>query len=180
MEQLTPTILSPPHKKTHRYRVIKDTREHKGKGWYFDECNKCLGTSQEALKTGDYTLEHIKDKFVIERKGSVGEWAGNVFEDRFFNELERLNNIKHAYIILEFTIEELLRYPANLKIPMWKKRRIRATGKHILSRTLNMHLDFPNITFLFVGNDGKLVANRLFSEMTEKYPVPKPRKPIIF
>src|SRR5688572_9057132 len=60
------------------YTVIRDTREQKG--WIFEANAYCEGTVIETMKTGDYTLRGLEDRFVVERKRNVAEFAQNILQ----------------------------------------------------------------------------------------------------
>lgn len=90
--------------------IIVDSRENK---WhhirdYFD--NKGIKYRVEKLNVGDYTFElknypHLKldNKFLVERKGSLDELAGNFTSgrDRFAREFERLEDDQKIHLVLE-------------------------------------------------------------------------------
>src|SRR5688572_30972017 len=98
-----------------RYRVIKDTREKEG--WDFRETPTCLGTEERALKTGDYSLEGFEELLCIERKATPSEVAANIIQPRFYKELERMIPFKYKYIVCEFSLFDVLRYPEGSKAP---------------------------------------------------------------
>jgi hypothetical protein len=66
--------------------------------------------SRRNLYTGDYSLEGYYDNklFVIERKGSVAELVGNITQkekwDDFKQELERLEEFRHPFVVCEFPL----------------------------------------------------------------------------
>lgn len=148
------------------YTVIRDTREKENQGWVFnlDAREKkylCQGTEQSKLDTGDYTVTGYEDVLCIERKGSVSEWSKNITEKRFRRELDRMLNFPYSFILLEFTLEDLLKYPSGTRIPRKIRRRV-MKGKVILSLTLQLMIDYPKIHFMFCGNDGKKVCKNIF------------------
>lgn len=68
---------------------------------------------EKALNTGDYSF-YIKkcpelgimcdlwaDDLMIEKKSGLDELAGNMKEERFFNEIKRTVNIKHKFLLIE-------------------------------------------------------------------------------
>lgn len=137
--------------------IIRDTREKRRKGWKWGKGNGCAGTVERTLQTGDYSVEGLEDFVVVERKGRTSEWAKNVTEQRFENELERLNLIPHSYILLEFTMEELARYPMGSGIPKYLLHKVRIGGKYILKRMEEMAAHY-NISIVLCGKDGKEFA----------------------
>ena len=88
----------------------------------------------EKLDTGDYTLADYKETLCVERKKSVSEIAGNVTQDRFWREMDRLAEFHYPYLLLEFSQEDVLKFPKGAKIPRFLKRKIRVRGPFIMSR----------------------------------------------
>lgn len=147
------------------YRVIRDTREQAGQGWLFEEGPNCGGTTIQTLKTGDYTIEGFEKALCIERKGTVGEFAQNIVQKRFINELERMRTFAHSFVILEFTLDDLLAFPANSGIPkfLWKKLRI--SNWFILKKLTEFQLMYPT-KFILAGINGREVAASIFKEVS--------------
>ncbi len=154
-----------------RYRVIRDTREKVGQGWEFVGSTRCSGTTIRKLDTGDYTLEKLETAFVIERKGSLSEYAGNLFEKRFENELVRLDTFEFPFLVLEFSLEALMRFPEGTGIPKYKWRYLRVTPSLLLKRHQEIQLQHPRLHVEFVGPHGKEYASSLFKRMAERVPV---------
>lgn len=50
-----------------KFKVIRDTREKVGY-WDFVPDDRCSGTIEKAVQTGDYTLVGYEDVLCIERK----------------------------------------------------------------------------------------------------------------
>jgi hypothetical protein len=108
--------------------IIIDTREKKP--WKLTD--KDIGSIQtKKLHTGDYTLVGLEDKFVIERKSSLAEFANNIIQARFKKELERLITFKYKYIIIECGFRDIINFPVG-SIPkhLWSK--IKTTGTFIM------------------------------------------------
>jgi len=147
-----------------KYTVIKDTREQKG--WEFDGSVSCSGTVSGKLDTGDYSLKGYEDKFCIERKGKISEFARNVTEKRFENELERMQDYKYRFVILEFSVKDILEFPANSKIPYNKRKYIKVRGPFILKRLLELAMTY-NVQILFCDDYGREVASSIFKRVVE-------------
>lgn len=80
--------------------IIVDTREqlpYHFPGW---------PVVRRALKTGDYTIAGMEDVFAIERK-SMSDLLGCIFAKRFHNELDRLRDFKHAFLVVECNLSHL-------------------------------------------------------------------------
>ena len=122
-------------------KIIVDTREKKP--WNFSAYGAEM--ISQKLDEGDYTSQHILDleesedrKILrIERKMSVSEIAGNLGKqknkERFYRELDRLEPYEHKYIIMEFTQQDVLKYPYGCGIPKRVRRYIKMRGKFLLS-----------------------------------------------
>jgi hypothetical protein len=149
------------------YRVVRDTREKKGHGWFFDVTPTCEGTVRIKLDEGDYAIEGYENLMVIERKGSISEWANNVMEKRFENELQRLLNIKKVWIVLEFTMDDLITYPYGPTVHPSVRKKTRVTGALLLKRTIEIERDYHNVKIVFAGKHGKQVAGSIFKRMFE-------------
>lgn len=153
------------------YKIIQDTREQTP--WKFAVGKECTDLTVKKLDIADYTLEGLEDIFLIERKLSVSEISKNMIGkdyERFERELVRLNEVRHAYLIMEFTLLDILQYPwgdKNLHISI--KKRIKVTGKFILKKLIQLELKFPNISFVFAGPRGKEFSAAIFSEMHSLY-----------
>jgi len=132
-----------------KYWIIKDTREKTG--WNFQESESCKGTKSQALETGDYSVEGLEDLLCIERKASVAELAANVTQKRFQNEIERMQEYKHAFIILEFSINDILAFPVGSNIPKKKWKYIKIKGPFILKKISEYQVKY-NIHVIPCGN----------------------------
>lgn len=152
-----------------KYVVIRDTREQKNKGWVWDKSDSCDGTIDRTLKTADYTLLGFEDIFVIERKGSVSEWAGNLTKSvkRFKKELVRLQQFKYPFIFLEFTPNDLMGFPYTSNIPKQKLKYMKINGHILLKIMWELTLEYE-IPIWFVGQKGKEFASSLFKRIVEK------------
>ena len=114
-----------------RFHIIKDTREKKGHGWWYDENAYCSGTTVAKVDIGDYTIEGMEHLLCIERKESVSEFAGNCSEKRFFKELKRMGTFPHAFLIFEFSWADIERYPVGSSVPKNKWSQIRIKGNYM-------------------------------------------------
>jgi|SRR3990167_7069055 len=146
------------------YTVIRDTREKENQGWYFSKYKECLGTMVKKLDSGDYSLEGFESILSIERKGSVAEFAHNVIEQRFVNEIERLELYKYSFIILEFELTDMLLYPHNCGLPPRVVSKCKFSGKFVMKKTVELLMKY-NTKILFCGNSGKEMASCIFKEV---------------
>jgi len=160
------------YKEAPSYYVIKDTREQEG--YYFSKYNKCAGMVTEKLDTGDYAIQGMEDKCCIERKGCIEELAINLGQKKhaFLNEIERMKEFPHKFIILEFSLEDLVSFPENTRIPEKNKASIKITGKYMLKCLMEFQLH-ENIHVLFCGNkhNAFLTASSILKRVNEMYTI---------
>lgn len=137
-------------------KIIVDSREQTP--WSFDFYPQ-IETVSKKLETGDYSIEGLEDKFTIDRKACVAEIANNIGIDkkRFEAELERMLKIKYTFLICEFSIDDVLKYPLGSNIPKSQIGKVRINGKFIL-KTLYGYRDKYGIQIEFCGNREKAEA----------------------
>ena len=147
-----------------KFTVIQDTKEQKG--WTFEENAYCEGMVRENLPTGDYTIKDFEKIFVIERKADTGEFARNITEGRFERELVRMEDFQLPFMVLEFTMNDILCFPHGSGIPkqVWPKLRI--TGRFMLKRLLDFETIYKT-KIILAGRHGKDVAFSLFLRVLE-------------
>ena len=158
------------------YTVIKDSREQDGftfeafKGRY----TACDGMVVQKLDTGDYSIVGLEDKLCIERKGRLSELAINLGSDkaRFFREIERMKPFPFKFIVLEFSLEELMNFPEGSDIPKEKWASIKITNKYMLKMIVEFQM-YDNIHVIFAGNrrNAKLVVNSILKRVNEYYTI---------
>lgn len=149
------------------YIVIRDTRERSGHGWTFKKYDTCLGQQIDTLKTGDYTLRGFENVLAIERKGRVTEFINNLGQKRFYAELDRLELIPFSFVICEFTMEDLIKFPEGSGISPYKWRYIKLTGKVALKLLIEIQMKYKT-KFLFCGSKGQIVASSIFKRVVER------------
>lgn len=147
-----------------KYTVIKDTREQLG--WDFQPTKSCTGTVIETLDTGDYSLKGFEQVLRIERKGTTGELASNIVQDRFDKELERLDKFPYPFLILEFDMQDILSFPANSGIPrsVWDK--VRISKYFLLAKLMGYHLQYKT-KIILSGKHGRDIASSIFKRTLE-------------
>jgi hypothetical protein len=154
------------------FEVIRDSREKAGNGWQFRKSAKCSGMVTRTLKTGDYSITGLDDpagmySVIIERKGSIGELVNNLSKadlPRFERELTRMKEFTWAYVVLEFDLDTLMRWPATSGLGGWKRRQIRTTGAYILKVLLQVMARHPHVHWVFAGEHGQAVALALLKQ----------------
>ncbi len=152
------------------YKVLRDSREKEDHGWIFPKDSRCQGTSDQHLPTGDYTLLGYEKLFIIERKGSVAEFAANVVQERFERELTRMDDFVHPYLVLEFDLADIISFPVNSGIPQDKWKDLKMTPKFFMLRLMEIQLQH-DCKVVFVGKYGREFASSLFKRVVENVPI---------
>lgn len=154
------------------YMVVKDTREQDG--YYFKEYTPCAGMIEEKLDTGDYSIKGLEDKICIERKGCVEELAINLGSKKyaFLNEIERMSKIPHKFLVLEFSLEDLIKFPEETRIPIKNKASVKITGKYMLKCLVEFQI-YNDIQVLFCGNkySAFIAVNSILKRINEMYTI---------
>jgi hypothetical protein len=148
-------------------QVIRDTREKAGKGWHFGECSWCSGTQIQTLSTGDYTLEGLEDKLVIERKDDTSEISLNVNELRFVRELERLEQFEFPFIVCEFDMDDILNFPRNSGIPSYLWKSLKVSNHYILAKIVEFQAKYKTKWILCGKGNGQRVAACILKRVAE-------------
>jgi len=149
-----------------KYTVIRDTREQTG--WIFKSTQHCEGTEVAGLKTGDYTIKGCEDILCVERKGSIAEFANNLVKDwdRFCRELDRMESYTYSFIVLEFSMADLIDYPRSADLPQKIKKKIVVTGSLLLKRLIEIQTKY-HTKILFCGDRGQDVVTAIFKNVQQ-------------
>jgi ERCC4-type nuclease len=115
-----------------RFTVIRDTREKKGHGWWYEEDAYCIGTEVGKVNIGDYTIKDKEHILCIERKESVSEFANNCSEKRFLKQLRAMASFPYAFLLFEFGWDQIDRYPEGSGIPESRWSGIRIKSKYMM------------------------------------------------
>ena len=138
--------------KSKPFTIIKDTREQEG--YTFEPSSSryhtCKGMVSRKLDTGDYSIEGLEDKLCIERKASVVEFANNGGHDqvRFLKEIERMKDFRYKFLVLEFSLTDLMKFPEGSSIPEGDWGKLKVTNKFMLKMIMEFQL-YKNINVLF-------------------------------
>lgn len=155
-------------------RILRDTSEKEGKGWQFPESEMWGGTSPANLYTGDYTIEGYFDnkQFVIERKATVSELVSCITHkekwDDFKQELERLEDFAHPFVVCEFPYVLLTTFPENSGLPRAIADKIRVSPQFLIKRLAEIFVHFKT-PFLFVDgpSEARNLASSIFKRVIE-------------
>lgn len=160
--------------KARPFTIIKDTREKQG---YTFQPSKtqyhvCKGMVSRKLDTGDYSLEGLEDKICIERKASVVELANNVgvSRRRFMAEIERMKTFPHKFLVLEFSLEQLMDFPEGSDIPDDEIKNLRISNKYMLRFLMELQINH-NVHVIFCGSkkNAKWTVLSILKRINEKY-----------
>ena len=165
-----------PSKKSPPFTIIRDTREKEG--YTFETSNTryhtCKGMIDRKLDTGDYSIEGLEDRLCIERKPSVVELAGNVGHDRqrFLNEIERMKEFPHKYIILEFSLSDLMMFPEGSSILEKDWGKVKVTNTFMLKTLMEFQI-FDDIHVIFCDSkkNAKWAVLSILKRVNEIYSI---------
>ena len=159
-----------------KYKIIRDTREKKG--YYFNSYQACAGMVDRKLDTGDYSIEGLEDKICIERKASISELALNLGQGKkaFMNEIGRMKDHDHKFLVLEFELEDLLKFPDDTNIPQSKRKTVKISGKYILKCLMEFQIH-DGVNVMFCGNkqNAFFMVSSLLKRLNEMYTVGRTR-----
>lgn len=147
------------------YKVIRDTREQLG--WDFPVSSCCEGTVEQRLPTGDYTLAGYEQAFVVERKGTTGEFSQNLIQDRFNKEMLRLEKFTYPFIVCEFDMCDIQNFPEGSGIPKHLWRKLRVTPQFFLKRFWELQVLYRTKIILAGRFGGQVAASSLFKRISE-------------
>lgn len=166
-----------PKKTAVTYTVVRDSDEKRGKGWLFPAGEHCTGTVVRKLKTGDYSLEGYEDVFAVERKGRVEEFVQNLTSREkwanFKAELERLESFQAGFVVCEFTIDDVMRYPQTTRLPWAVRRKVRVKPHFYLKRMQEIELHFRTRLKLLGPVYAREYVASLFKRVAERWPRPQ-------
>lgn len=158
------------------FTIIRDTREKNG---FFDfpideKAYGAIKVVDKGLNAGDYTVEGLEDIIRIERKATTGELYNNLgkkhMRKRFHAEMEKLDKVKHSYIVCEFGLSYMYDFPENSTIPDKIRENMRMSGKFFRKLVYEIE-DTYNVEILY--RDGRKEAEectlKLLKETWEKY-----------
>jgi ERCC4-type nuclease len=100
------------------------------------------------LDTGDYSIEGLEDILCIERKGSLAEFYRNVTQKRFEDELVRMQAYKYRYLVLEFSLSEVMAIPYSLGLSAKQREMCKLSPKYVMGRIAEIQVDY-NVNVVF-------------------------------
>ena len=90
----------------------------------------------------------------------------NITQDRFERELERMKDFPWRYVLLEFTMQDVVNFPKGTKIPSYKKRYMKVRGPFLLKRIIELQKKY-DVPFMFCGEHAKEVCSSIFKRFME-------------
>ena len=156
------------------FTIIKDTREKQGYTFAASSTkyHVCKGMVNRKLDTGDYSIEGLEDKVCIERKASVVELANNVgiSRKRFEAEIERMKEFPHKFLVLEFSLTDLMDFPEGSDVPNSEIKKLRVTNKYMLRFLMEMQINHNvNVIFCDSKKNAKWTVLSILKRINEKY-----------
>ncbi len=111
------------------FTILVDTREQTP--WVFSPGAVPL---RATLPSGDYSLPGLTDRVALERK-SLADLLHSLTQDRarFFREIERLSGYSHAAVVVEASLDQVLRGELG---------RSHATPASVVGSCLAIHVDY--------------------------------------
>lgn len=146
-------------------QIIIDTREREGL-WSFGSTE----VIHKKLDTGDYSIEGLETLLCIERKKTVSEFAINVAEKRFKDSLERMKSYQYRFVIMEFTINDVLKFPIGSGIPKSKWDKMRITPQYIMYFISQIQVLY-GIDVIFAGDrsNASYIAKNIMKRVYEQH-----------
>jgi len=153
-----------------KYTVVVDTREKAA--YTFKEFDNCSGMIRKKLDTGDYSIEGLENVVCIERKATVTEIANNITDTthRFDREIQRMSFYEHKFIVCEFSIDDLIKFPEGSDLPISVRDKLKVGGKFLLKKLMEYQV-YSNVHIIFCNNKENafyFVAS-LMKRLSEKY-----------
>ncbi len=145
-------------------KIVVDTREKQGI-WNFEE-----EVIVRKLRTGDYTIDGLEDFLCIERKKSVSEFSINTCEARFKDVLERMQQYRYRFIIFEFSMNDVLRFPIGSGIPKNRWDKLKLTSQFLMKRISEIQVNYEiDVIFAGDGSNAKYIAHNIMKRVYEKH-----------
>ena len=147
----------------HSFTILVDTKEKQP--WVFLD-SAVQDVVFQHIETGDYTVEGYEELLCIERKKSIAELAGNIHQDRFTRELQRMTEFPYRYIVVESSFEHVVNYPFMEGLPPKIERKLQVRGKYLVKCFARLQVKY-GINIIYCGNKerAQLMALYLMKEV---------------
>lgn len=130
-------------KKHHSITIIIDTREQTP--WMFPDS---MPTIRDTLPTGDYSIEGKRHLVCVERK-TLNDFVNTVIQGRkrFVEELKRMQAYPYKLVVIEASIEDILRHRYTSK----------ASPTAVLATAISLQVEW-GVGVVFAGTRGCAAA----------------------
>lgn len=147
-----------------KLKIIVDTRERQP-FWEAGKEYDDLIIIRKKLESGDYAIEGLENKLVVERKKGPVELYMNFTRqrDRFFNTVNRMQDVKHKYLVIESTMDEI----ANPLSYRYMKQAGNKNASTMVMSTLISLCVLNNIHVIFAGKTARSFVKKLFMKFSE-------------
>jgi ERCC4-type nuclease len=154
------------------FTVIVDTREQTP--WELPH----FTIANHKLDVGDYSIQGLETIFCLERKRTVNEFANNITESRYEDFIGRLKNITHPFVLFEFSMDDVLRYPVGSTVPKKLWHKIKISPKFIMRHIIELQL-LHKIPVYFCGDtsNAEALAAQIIEKVHKMYPNPPQNTP---
>jgi len=108
----------------------------------------------------------------VERKASVVELANNVgiSRRRFDAEIERMKEFPHRFLVLEFSLTDLMDFPEGSDVPDKEIKKLRITNKYMLRYLMELQINHGvNVIFCDSKKNAKWTVLSILKRINEKY-----------
>lgn len=142
------------HKKRKLPTILIDSREQNP--YSFRASANCAGAEITKLSHGDYQIMNHPELISIERKASIDELSTNLgkHRERFERELEKMQESKHRYVIIESHWSSIYR-------PQFSKMSPNVIFGSIMALEIKYH-----VHFIFAGS--RKMAHRITRDLLLK------------
>jgi hypothetical protein len=88
----------------------------------------------------------------------------------FNAEMERMKDFPFSFLVCEFDMADVLRYPEGSRVPRNLRAKVKVTGKYLLKCLLEFQVWYDT-KIIFAGNKNNafLVCNSLFKRLNELF-----------
>ncbi len=117
----------------------------------FSNSNFVKETTIKKIPTGDYTVDGFETELTIERKAYLSELVSCMSQNRFMNEMKRMQEFKYRFLICEFALQEVLDWPHKSHLPQSTIAKIKITPQYIMKFLSEMQV-YYGIQTLYCGN----------------------------
>jgi hypothetical protein len=84
-------------------------------------------------------------------------------------EIERMKEFEFPFLVLEFPLDDLIKFPEGADIPEGNMSKVKITGKYLLKMLVEIQMDY-NIPIYFCDNkkNAKFLINSIFKRVNER------------